>query len=221
MTGAADDQGPSSAVPAKWPDLAGRLGSENGARVHVLPIRVYFEDTDFSGLVYHASYVRWCERGRSDFLRLIGTEHSALFAPVAGGQPKAQLTTPPVAGGQPKAQLTTPPVAGGQPKAQLTTPPVGTGHPKAPLTSPQPAAAFVVRRLNLEYLRPARIDDVLEVTTRVKALTAASLVLGQTVSRGAEVLCEAEVTVVLVSVAGRVLRLSSALRAGLEGAEPA
>jgi acyl-CoA thioester hydrolase len=176
MTGRDADAAPSSAVPVKWPDLAGRLGSENGARVHVLPIRVYFEDTDFSGLVYHASYVRWCERGRSDFLRLIGTEHSALFAPVAGGQPKAQL------------------------KQQ---------------------AAFVVRRLNLEYLRPARIDDVLEVTTRVKALTAASLVLGQTVSRGAEVLCEAEVTVVLVSVAGRVLRLSSALRAGLKGTEPA
>ena len=204
MTGRDADAAPSSAVPVKWPDLAGRLGSENGARVHVLPIRVYFEDTDFSGLVYHASYVRWCERGRSDFLRLIGTEHSALFAPVAGGQPKAQLTTPPDASGQPEAQLTTPPDASGQPKAQL-----------------KQQAAFVVRRLNLEYLRPARIDDVLEVTTRVKALTAASLVLGQTVSRGAEVLCEAEVTVVLVSVAGRVLRLSSALRAGLKGTEPA
>ncbi|MEI9901638.1 MAG: hypothetical protein WDN31_17730 [Hyphomicrobium sp.] len=46
-----------------WPDLAGRLVEVDGVRAHALPIRVYFEDTDFSGLVYHASYVRWCERG--------------------------------------------------------------------------------------------------------------------------------------------------------------
>ncbi|MGE0767092.1 MAG: YbgC/FadM family acyl-CoA thioesterase [Hyphomicrobiaceae bacterium] len=160
--------------PAQWPDLAGRLIEHDGTRAHVLPIRVYFEDTDFSGLVYHASYVRWCERGRSDFLRLLGSEHRALIEG-AGGE----------------------------------------------------AAAFVVRRLNLEYLKPARIDDVLEVTTRVKAITAASLVLSQTVSRSpaashprmvsphGEALCEAEVTVVLVSVRGKVLRLSAALKAGL------
>ncbi len=57
-----------------WPDLAGRVVRDAGGRRHVLPIRVYFEDTDFSGLVYHGSYVRWCERGRSDFLRLIGND---------------------------------------------------------------------------------------------------------------------------------------------------
>ena len=56
-----------------WPDLAGRLIENNDGRRHVLPVRVYFEDTDFSGLVYHASYLRWCERGRSDFLRLPAT----------------------------------------------------------------------------------------------------------------------------------------------------
>ena len=58
-----------------WPDLAGRLIEMAGRRAHLLPVRVYFEDTDFSGLVYHASYIRWCERGRSDFLRLIGNDH--------------------------------------------------------------------------------------------------------------------------------------------------
>ncbi len=145
-----------------WPDLAGHLIEVEGKRAHVLGLRVYFEDTDFSGLVYHASYVRWCERGRSDFLRLLGSEHRALMAG-ASGEP----------------------------------------------------AAFVVRRLNLEYLKPARIDDVLEVTTRVKIMTAATLVLIQAVSRGAEILCEAEVTVVLVSASGRVLRLSTALRGQL------
>jgi acyl-CoA thioester hydrolase len=147
-----------------WPDLAGRLIEVDGCKAHVLPIRVYFEDTDFSGLVYHASYVRWCERGRSDFLRLLGSEHRTLIE-----------------------------------------------------GAPGEASAFVVRRLHLEYLRPARIDDVLEVTTRVKELTAATLVLDQRVSRGSEVLCTAEVTVVLVTQGGRVLRLSTALRSQLSG----
>jgi len=48
-------------------------------RTHVLPVRIYYEDTDFSGLVYHANYVRYFERGRSDFLRAIGISHSALL----------------------------------------------------------------------------------------------------------------------------------------------
>ena len=58
----------------RWPDLAGRI--EGGT--HVLPIRVYYEDTDFSGLVYHANYLRFCERGRSDCLRLLGVHHHEL-----------------------------------------------------------------------------------------------------------------------------------------------
>jgi acyl-CoA thioester hydrolase len=58
----------------RWPDLAGRI--EGGT--HVLPVRVYYEDTDFSGLVYHANYLRFCERGRSDCLRLLGIHHHEL-----------------------------------------------------------------------------------------------------------------------------------------------
>lgn len=164
MNKSSDQSRPPAAVPVDWPDLAGRLVMDDRGQGHVLPVRVYFEDTDFSGLVYHASYVRWCERGRSDFLRLLGSEHRALIEG-AGGE----------------------------------------------------AAAFVVRRLNLEYLKPARIDDVLEVATRVKSMTAATLVLAQTVLRDGQPLCEAEVTVVLVSVSGKVLRLSAALRASLVG----
>ena len=49
-------------------------------RDHLLPVRVYYEDTDFSGVVYHANYVRYFERGRSDFLRLAGVSHADLFA---------------------------------------------------------------------------------------------------------------------------------------------
>ena len=176
-----------------WPDLAGRLVQCEGARTHVLPVRVYFEDTDFSGLVYHASYVRWCERGRSDFLRLLGNDHRELIGGAAGREP----------------------------------------------------AAFVVRRMALEFLKPARIDEVLEVETRVTEIGAAHLVLdqgivrssggvrplvpaadGQTTTDAARGLTppaqptrvfEAKVTVVLVSVSGKPLRLSSAIRAAMAG----
>ncbi len=146
--------------PTPWPDLAGRLIERDGQRRHILPIRVYFEDTDFSGLVYHASYVRWCERGRSDFLRLVGNDHRQLIDGSGGREP----------------------------------------------------AAFVVRRMSLEYLKPARIDDVLEVMTSVKEMGAASLVLDQRISRSGQTIFEAHVTVVLVSVAGKPLRMAAALR---------
>ncbi|MBO6667836.1 YbgC/FadM family acyl-CoA thioesterase [Parvibaculum sp.] len=60
---------------SEWPDIAGRIEG----RVHKLGIRVYYEDTDFSGIVYHANYLRFAERGRSDFLRLAGVHHTDLF----------------------------------------------------------------------------------------------------------------------------------------------
>jgi acyl-CoA thioester hydrolase len=47
---------------------------------HFQQVRVYYEDTDFSGVVYHASYLRFMERGRTNYLRLIGADHRALFA---------------------------------------------------------------------------------------------------------------------------------------------
>jgi acyl-CoA thioester hydrolase len=154
----------------RWPDLSGRLVEDAGGRRHVLPVRVYFEDTDFSGLVYHGSYVRWCERGRSDFLRLIGNDHRALLAGDSGREP----------------------------------------------------AAFVVRRMGLEFLRPARIDEILEVTTRVAASAAATLSLDQRISRGQTLLFTAEVMVVLMSAGGKPLRLSAHLRDALRAKnEPA
>jgi acyl-CoA thioester hydrolase len=155
---------PAGPAPSRWPDLAGRLIVDGSGRRHVLPARVYFEDTDFSGLVYHATYLRWCERGRSDFLRLLGNDHQALFTGAAGKEP----------------------------------------------------AAFVVRRMQLEYLRPARIDEVLEVTTRAKESTAATLTLDQRVSRDGRDLFTAEVMVVLISASGKPLRLSTALRDALQ-----
>ncbi len=144
----------------QWPDLAGRLIEVDKERRHILPVRVYFEDTDFSGLVYHASYVRWCERGRSDFLRLLGGDHRKLIDGSAGTEP----------------------------------------------------AAFVVRSMSFDFLRPARIDEVLEIETRVKDVGAASLTLGQRVLQDGRALVDAEVTVVLISVSGKPLRISSTLR---------
>ena len=148
-----------------WPDLAGRLHTDTRGRFHVLPVRVYFEDTDFSGLVYHASYVRWCERGRSDFLRLLGNDHAQLMSGATGREP----------------------------------------------------SAFVVRRMTLDYMKPARIDDVLEIETRPKSMTAASLTLAQVIKRGGKQLFEAEVTVVLVSQSGKPLRLGPEIKAALTG----
>jgi acyl-CoA thioester hydrolase len=144
----------------RWPDLAGRLVEDPAGRRHVLPVRVYFEDTDFSGLVYHGSYVRWCERGRSDFLRLLGGDHRRLIDGSGSSEP----------------------------------------------------AAFVVRRMSFDFRKPASIDEVLEVITRVKEVGAASLTLAQAVTREGKPLVEAEVTVVLVSVSGKPLRISATLR---------
>src|SRR3989304_1678044 len=54
---------------------------------HTQPVRVYYEDTDFSGIVYHASYLRFMERGRTNYLRLIGADHRALFEQAAAEAP--------------------------------------------------------------------------------------------------------------------------------------
>jgi acyl-CoA thioester hydrolase len=143
-----------------WPDLAGRIIDDQSGRHHVLPVRVYFEDTDFAQVVYHASYVRWCERGRSDFLRLLGTDARRLIDGSDSTEP----------------------------------------------------AAFVVRRMNMEFLRPGRIDDVLQVETRVRELGGASVTLEQAVLRDGVRLFEAVVTLVLVSVSGKPLRLSGVVR---------
>ena len=144
----------------QWPDLAGRIIRDGAGPRHVLPVRVYFEDTDAGGVVYHASFVRFAERGRTDFLRLLGTDARQLI----DGSDKRE------------------------------------------------PAAFVVRRMQIDFFRPGRMDDLLEVETRVKEMGGASVTLIQTIKRGDQRLVEAEVTVVLVSVSGKPLRLNEAVR---------
>ncbi len=143
-----------------WPDVAGRSIRDADGQRHILPVRVYFEDTDAGGVVYHASFVRYAERGRTDFLRLLGTDARRLIDGSDSGEP----------------------------------------------------AAFVVRRMSFDYARPGRIDDLLEVETRVIELGGASVTLDQTISRDGIRLVSAEVVVVLVSISGKPLRLSDAVR---------
>jgi len=126
-------------------------------REHRLPIRVYYEDTDFTGLVYHGNYVRYFERGRSDALRLMGIGHAQLLD---GDQPMA----------------------------------------------------FVVSKLALTYLKPARIDEELVVRTRYDAIKGPRLLISQTISRGADDLCRAEAEVVCIHMDGRPRRPTAALR---------
>ena len=129
----------------RWPDISGRFEG----KVHRLPIRVYYEDTDFSGAVYHANYLKFCERARSDCLRLLGIHHSEMH---------------------------------------------GT-------------ASFVVRRMVCDFLKPALIDNLLEVETRFVEFAGARMELIQTVLRAGEKLFEAQVTVALVDGQGRPKRL--------------
>ena len=120
-------------------------------RVHTLAVRVYYEDTDFTGLVYHANYVRYFERGRSDFLRLIGVGHAELLA-----------MTPP--------------------------------------------AAFVITRLEIDFRRPARIDDALAVLTTYDRLQGARLEIAQRIERDGELVCAAAVHAACITLDGRPRR---------------
>ena len=129
----------------RWPDVSGRFEG----KMHILPIRVYYEDTDFSGAVYHSNYLKFCERARSDCLRLLGIHHSEMH---------------------------------------------GT-------------ASFVVRRMVCDFLKPAMIDNLLEVETRFVEFAGARMELTQTVMRSGEKLFEARVTVALVDGRGKPKRL--------------
>jgi acyl-CoA thioester hydrolase len=132
---------------------------------HVMAVRVYYEDTDFSGIVYHANYLRFMERGRTNFLRLLGADQRALFEEAA---------------------------------------------------QEAPGFAFVVRSMALDFRAPARMNDVLTVTTAPAEVKGASVTLHQTVARGADVLVEAQVRVAFVA-GGKAQRIPKALRLAMGG----
>ena len=131
---------------------------------HVLIVRVYYEDTDFTGIVYHANYLRYMERGRTNYLRLLGADHRALFEETE---------------------------------------------------REAPGFAFVVRSMNIEFLKPARMDDVLEVFTEPQEVRGASVTLHQRVMRADELLVEASVRVAFISD-GRARPIPKPLRTAMK-----
>jgi acyl-CoA thioester hydrolase len=151
------------ASDGEWDHLSGRI--VDGA--HRLPIRVYYEDTDFTGWVYHASYLRFMERGRSDFIRLLGIDQGELFEQTA---------------------------------------------------KEAPGFHFVVRSMKLDFLKPARVDEVIEVVTRPGEVAGASIVLKQTIERGGETLIAADVRIAFVA-GDKPQRIPAALRKALQADE--
>lgn len=125
-------------------------------KTHQLSVRVYYEDTDFTGVVYYANYLKFLERGRTDALRCAGVSHAEILE---------------------------------------LDPPLG----------------FAVRKINLEYLKPARIDDALMIETRFLAAKGARLVIRQRVMCAGEVLVTADVEAACIDLEGRPRRLPKTL----------
>lgn len=123
---------------------------------HRISIRVYYEDTDFSGVVYHASYLRFMERGRTELIRSLGVEQRELF-------------------------------------------------------DGETALGFAVRKMTIEFLKPAVMDDLLTVETRSITARGATMDVEQRVLRGEEVLVTAQVLVACVG-GGRARRIPDGLR---------
>jgi acyl-CoA thioester hydrolase len=128
--------------------------------MHRLILRVYYEDTDLAGVVYYANYLRFIERGRTEWVRERGVEQGRLRE--------------------------------------------------------EEGLVFAVRRLDAEYLLPARFDDVIEVRTELVEATGARVILSQEVRRDDQTLFSARVTLVALDRQGRPRRIPARL---LEGAE--
>ena len=129
---------------------------------HVFPVRVYYEDTDAGGVVYHSNYLRFAERARTELLRDFGIDHQSLLA--------------------------------------------------------DDGLMFAVRRCEAEYVRPAHLDNALEVRTRCIESSAASFWLEQLVQRGGETLVEMKVRLVCLKPDGRPARIPQNLRLALDRA---
>ncbi|QPC85789.1 tol-pal system-associated acyl-CoA thioesterase [Mesorhizobium sp. NBSH29] len=121
---------------------------------HRIMARVYFADTDFSGVVYHARYLEFFERGRSDFLRLAGVHHTELAEGKHGGE----------------------------------------------------RLVWVVRRMEIDFRAPARIDDILTVDTRTISISGARIFMAQQLKRGDDLLVEAKIEAAIIGDNGRPRR---------------
>ena len=134
-------------------DLLAGISGALTPQGHILKARVYFADTDFTGVVYHARYLEFFERGRSDFLRLAGVHHTELQAGLHGEK-----------------------------------------------------LAWVVKRMEIDFRSPARIDDILTVLTRTEEVSGARIRMAQQLMRDDVVLVEAKVEAAIIGEGGRPRR---------------
>jgi acyl-CoA thioester hydrolase len=132
------------------------LGRFEG-KAHILPIRVYYEDTDLSGLVYHANYLRFMERGRTEFFRLAGV---TAMADLAGAEP----------------------------------------------------TAWTIRRAEIEFLRPARVDDPLHVETVLTDISGARLAARQRIYAGDTLLSDGRIEACIITLTGKPRRIPEKIR---------
>lgn len=122
-----------------------------------IPVRVYYEDTDAAGIVYYANYLRFIERGRTEFLRALGHDQNQLM---------------------------------------------------------KEGVAFAVRSLSADYLKPARLDDLLTVETAIATLGRAQLTFGQRILRGEELLLDAKIRIACIDPsAGRPIPIPRPIHA--------
>ncbi|WP_321364479.1 tol-pal system-associated acyl-CoA thioesterase [uncultured Celeribacter sp.] len=127
--------------------------------IHTLPVHVYYEDTDLAGIVYYANYLKFIERGRTEWVRDLGVDQVKL--------------------------------------------------------KEEEGIVFAVRRVEADYLSPAKFDDDLVVETALEAMTGARIVVSQKVKRGEEELFVAQVTLVALTATGHPARLPAVLRRNL------
>jgi acyl-CoA thioester hydrolase len=131
--------------------------------VHVFPVRVYYEDTDFSGYVYHANYLKFLERARTELIRELGMDQRAMFD--AEGGP----------------------------------------------------THFVVAGMRISWKRPALMDDLITVETRLGQLRGASVTLEQVILRDGDILLTASVDIAHLA-AGRPVRMAPWMHEAFEKA---
>jgi acyl-CoA thioester hydrolase len=125
---------------------------------HRLVQRVYYEDTDFSGVVYHARYLHFMERARTDYLRLLGVEQATLA-----------------------------------------------------IEGDTEGLVFVVHRMEIDFKQPARMDDILTITTATEKAGGAKMVLEQEIRREGMLLIAAKVIIAVINGQGRPRRLPETL----------
>ena len=130
-------------------------------KTHILPVRISYEDTDLSGLVYHANYLRYMERGRSEYFRAAGITRLAMLE-----------------------------------EAQPT--------------------AWTLRKAALEYFKPARVDDLIEVHTVCIGITGARMTADQRIYAQGVLLTRGQVEACIITLSGKPRRIPLEMRQILE-----